>query len=361
MTDLKVEIEKAIESSPDGWSEGLFDDLALRSFHLQYHNIGPYRKLCDARGKNPENVKNWWEIPHVPVGAFKQFRMFVGEEGEVKKEFKTSGTSGSQQGVALFGQAGLELMESCIIFNARRMLFPDGGRYLILVLAPPPDVAVHMIMAYGMRILVREWGEDGSRFLLGQGGLDIDSLTSTLKKAEEEGTPVTLIGASFAFVNLADRYFSLGESFKLPPGSRLMDAGGYKGKSREVSRGDFPDLVEKTFGIPGTYTVNLLGMTELASQFYDANLYLHRQGEIARRIKWNAPWTRTRALDPETLETLQPGETGVLAHIDIANMERPSFILTDDLGYVDNDGFEVIGRAADDRSRGCSVTVDEMM
>ena len=65
--------------------------------------------------------------------------------------------------------------------------------------------------------------------------------------------------------------------------------------------------------------------------------------------------------DPETLKEVALGEKGILMHIDLANLERPSFILTDDIGIRLEGGFEVMGRVKQDGSRGCSITIDELV
>ena len=60
-----------------------------------------------------------------------------------------------------------------------------------------------------------------------------------LRKVEEKGIPVTICGGSFGFVNFFDYCRRKRLKFQLPRGSRCLDAGGFKGKSREVGRGEF--------------------------------------------------------------------------------------------------------------------------
>ena len=140
--------------------------------------------------------------------------------------------------------------------------------------------------------------------------------------------------------------------------SRTMDAGGYKGRSRELSRAELDEAIEARLAIAPKRALNLLGMTELASQFYDGVLV---DGFARPRRKQNPPWTRTLVLSPDTLTPLADGEVGLLMHVDLANLERPAFIRTDDLGVKDADGFEVLGRASGADSRGCSLSVEELL
>ena len=137
-----------------------------------------------------------------------------------------------------------------------------------------------------------------------------------------------------------------------------MDAGGYKGRSRALTRSELDSAIAEGLGVPASRALNLLGMTELASQFYDG--VLARDSAEVRR-KENAAWTATRVLGPESLEPLAAGERGLLMHVDLANLERPAFVRTDDIGFWDADGFEVLGRAEGTGTRGCSLSVEELV
>lgn len=66
-------------------------------------------------------------------------------------------------------------------------------------------------------------------------------------------------------------------------------------------------------------------------------------------------------LDPETLTPVKDGETGVIAHYDLANWNSCIGILTEDLGHRTPDGFLLQGRAKGAEARGCSIAVDEVI
>jgi hypothetical protein len=56
-----------------------------------------------------------------------------------------------------------------------------------------------------------------------------------------------------------------------------------------------------------------------------------------------------------------PGRTGALNIIDLANLDTISFIATDDLGRVHDDGsFEVLGRLDASDVRGCNLMVADL-
>jgi hypothetical protein len=107
-------------------------------------------------------------------------------------------------------------------------------------------------------------------------------------------------------------------------------------------------------------SINLLGMTELGSQFYDNALKNRFSGSPGARCKENPPWTRTLVLDPRTMQEVPVGAQGVLWHLDLTNFERVAAIQTDDIGRRCEQGFEILGRARGSEARGCSLSIEEI-
>ena len=338
-----------------------FKTLALESFVFQYENIEPYRNYCKIKGRSPENVGEIRDVPFAPTPAFKAGIFYAGNAEDAVRIFATSGTTGVKKGKAYYSADGLELMDVSIIRNAREMLFPNDMKSRILILVPSPEEAPQMIIAYGMDVLRKVFGLPGSGFFIRNGQLDVKALVDILRDSEKEKVPVTLIGATFGFVHLMDGFAEKGLYFNLPEESRIMHAGGLKGRSRELTPSELNSYFEKVFGVPDQAIVNLLGMTELSSQFYDNVVFNRRRGRKEERAKFNPPWTWSLVANPETLGEVALGEKGILMHVDLANLERPSFILTDDIGIRLESGFEVLGRAKQDGSRGCSITIDELV
>ncbi|MCX8118007.1 MAG: acyl-protein synthetase [Desulfobacterota bacterium] len=357
--ELDRKIIDFIRRGVDHWDEEGFNRLALEIFELQFRTIPLYRRFCERRGVTPDTIASWKEVPALPTDVFKVAELST-FPSHVVRTFMTSGTTRSdERGKVGYDEGGLRLMDETIKEEAASFLFPDGVRTKMLILAPPPEIAPHMVMAYGMGRLKDTFGLPKSRFLLGPEGFEVGPLIQELRASEEEGIPVTLCGGSFGFVNFFDYCREKGLRFSLPPGSRTLDAGGFKGRSREVTREAFVTDCEELLGIRKEYSVNLLGMTEIASQFYDNTLRNLHRGVLAPAAKVNPPWTRTVVVDPETLDPLGEGEVGLLKHVDLANRGHLLSVQTDDIGKRTGEGFEVFGRAKGDSSRGCSLTIDE--
>jgi len=358
--ELDADILAFIEKGVAPRDADAFNLLALRVFKLQFHHIPVYRGYCERRGRIPDSIASWEDIPALFTDAFKEADLSLLPEAAVRT-FMTSGTtSPGERGRIHYDEAGLSLMDATIRIAASDMLFPDGMQAAVLVIAPPPDMAPHMIMSYGMDRLRQYFGLPHSGFFIGENGFDIPAFIAALGRCEAEGAPAAVCGGTAGLVNFFNYCHDRGLRWHLPPGSRCLDAGGFKAGRRQPGRDAFLVCCENVLGIDRNLCVNLLGMTETASQFYDNTLQQHWQGLHGPTVKISPAWTRTIAVDPDTLEPLPRGETGLLRYFDLANRGHICAIQTDDLGRSVDGGFEILGRARDDQTRGCSLTIDEM-
>ena len=384
ITDELVErIEESIggESAFSKDNDDEFEQLAFSLFQQQYELNGPYRKFCDSKGRRPSSASNWLEIPAVPAAAFKMAELasFQDPTSAAKILFETSGTSNSMRkgrvfrddtGVRVFEAASLGVFDHFALCGLKEMR--------IVALSPPPEAFPNSAIAYIIGLWVDARGSSGSLFTLGVGGLDVDKLIGALREAEAEATPVLLVGATFGFVRFCDQCVEKGISFQLAAGSRLVDGGGYKGRSRELQKDEFIKLVSGVFGLPEPSCVNLLGATEFATQFFDCTLRNAVDGVSEPRYKRNTGWTRSIAMSTDnpdcrlTCDIPIPGwdncfksEVGLLRHYDLGNTSSVMAIQTEDLGYEvrtpHGTGFEILGRASGAEARGCSISIDELI
>jgi hypothetical protein len=200
--------------------------------------------------------------------------------------------------------------------------------------------------------LVRDLPVPGSDFYVRGGHLEAERLVANLRSAR---SPVALCGTAFAFVHLLDALEE--EVLALPDGARVMETGGFKGRSREMSGDQLYGAIAAQLGIPPQRIVNEYGMTELGSQFYDS--VLARPGEPRRKLA--PPWTRVRLLDPETGDDAEPDAVAAIAVYDLANTGSVLAVQTADLGRRVGDGFEVLGRDPGAEERGCSIAADLLL
>lgn len=343
-------------------SEAEFDALARRIFAYQFQRNAPYAAFCGARGRRPDTLETWRDIPAVPTAAFQEIDLVAGDVSAAEAVFRTSGTT-SQGRRGTHVVLDLAVYHGALLPNFRAHLVPDFDEILMLSLIPPPAELPDSSLAHMIAIVLDRLGaRDSGWYASAADGIAEARLEERLTACCARGRPVLLLGTSFAFVHWTDSLRARSAGFRLPAGSRLMDTGGYKGRSREVGEHELRAAYATLLGIEDDLCVNEYGMTELCSQFYDATLRERLAGGAARERRKTPPaWVRTRVVDPDSLAELPTGAIGLLSHVDLANIGSVIAIQTEDLGLIVDDGFRVLGRAAGARPRGCSLAMDELL
>jgi hypothetical protein len=340
-----------------------FNDLALRAFAYQYERNQPFAAYARMRGRTPGEVTDWREIPAVPTAAFKEVRLVSGDAERAEAVFRTSGTTRGEERRGEHYLLDLSLYHDSLLPNFAAHLLPDGAEMPMISLLPPAAEMADSSLAHMVAVVIDRLGAPGSgSYATVADGIDEAALGAALRRFEETGTPVCLLGTSFAFVHWTDALRERDESFQLAPGSRLMDTGGFKGRSREVDADELRETYVELLGIPENHLVNEYGMAEMCSQFYDNVLYDEVRRGVARpRQELSPPWVRTVVVSPETLEPVPSGDVGILRHYDLANLGSVIGVQTEDLGREVEDGFLLLGRTPGAPPRGCSIATDLLL
>jgi hypothetical protein len=222
----------------------------------------------------------------------------------------------------------------------------------LLSLTPPPAQASHSSLVYMFDFARRKFGADEDTFFgrAGEDGawtLNVEAAISAL--AEPEDKPRLVLGTAFSFVHLLDAMGEKNLCVTLPAGSRVLETGGYKGRSRVLRREELHRLITERLGVPVENIICEYGMSELSSQAYDSDSL---KSEPIFRFP---QWARARVVSPEHGGEVAAGETGLLQVFDLANVFSVMAIQTEDLAVRRGGGFELIGRAQLAESRGCSL------
>ena len=86
-------------------------------------------------------------------------------------------------------------------------------------------------------------------------------------------------------------------------------------------------------------------MGESSTNYFDNVLRnAIRIGKEIPRAKEIPPWTKTIVVDTKEFKSLPKGEIGLLRHYDLVNRAMVFAVQTDNLGYLTDEGFEIIGR-----------------
>ena len=342
----------------DACTDEQFDQLALRLFAHQYEFNAPFRSFCQRRGATLRNVKSWSDIPAVPIDAFKAMELRSEPASPDERIFMTSGTTGrAARGRHFHPQLEVYDLSMKRHFSER---FMRGVAHLPMgILFPDEQAMPNSSLAHYLALAKSEFGTADSRYYLTPDGLDMPGLCAALEGAENSGQPYALLGASFSLVHVMDALRAQGRNFKLPAGSRILDTGGYKGQSRELPLEEFYADLSQLFGVPLTHCINMYGMTELSTQFYDDG------NSTLPSVKSGPHWIRSRLVEPITGRSVAPDERGILVHCDLANYNSVTTILTEDVGlWADSQeggGFLLLGRAEGAAAKGCSLAVEEFV
>ncbi|HZY18325.1 MAG TPA: long-chain fatty acid--CoA ligase [Ramlibacter sp.] len=356
---LPPALQQAVERllaflAQDGCTDAEFDALACQLFELQYTHDEPYRRFCQRRGMTPRRVTGWRDIPPVPISAFKDATLSCVPPADCERVFMTSGTTrGDVKGRN--HHPTIAVWDRSMQQHFARRFMHGAARLPMLLLFPDERELPNSSLARYLSLAARTWGGEGSRSYVDARGLDVDGVCRALEAAVARGQAVALLGASYSFVHLLDALQAQGREFVLPPGSRILDTGGYKRQAREVPLDVFYDDLVRGFGVPRERCINMYGMTELSSQFYDDG------NARVPSVKSGPHWVRTRVLDPLTGRDMPPRERGVLAHCDLANFNSATAILTEDVGIAVERGFLLLGRAEGAEAKGCSLAVQEFL
>ena len=369
-----------------------FNELALTLFALQFAHNAPYRQLCQARKIIPQTIQNWRDIPAMPTAGFKEFELTSLPMEQRTHVFHSSGTTEQRPSRHFHSRESLALYETSLRpwfaihllpANERLPIAPsfsptgrEGARRAdegdarvvqnaltaasypqLLFLTPSPSEAPHSSLVHMFETLRRDFGSTASLFagqVLADGAwnLDLNKTLATLREAIAANRPVLLLGTAFTFVHLLDHLRAANQRLELPPGSRVLETGGYKGRSRTLPKAELHELITEQLDIPAPQIVCEYGMSELSSQAYDCIAGAAPNGE--RRFHF-PPWARAQIISPETGREASEGEIGLIRIFDLANVYSVMAIQTEDLGIRRGGSFELLGRAALSEPRGCSL------
>lgn len=360
----------APDGEPNSDSDTQFNKLARQLFSLQFERVAPYQRFCRARGVSPESITHWRNIPALPIGAYKDFEVTGVPPEERSTVFHSSGTTQHRPSRHFHSETSAAVYETSLLPWFKTHLLPELASgsgaiqvgvtdavspFQFLSLTPSAAHARHSSLAFMFDSVVRHFGSTESAFVgtvSSDGGWSLDAPAALryFDRAQQTGMPLTILGTAFLFVHLLDVLSDAEMSFRLPFGSRVLETGGYKGRSRVIPRHELYALIDRHLGICDRHIVSEYGMSELSSQAYD-----RIAGENAARRYRFPPWVRAMVVSPETGREVAYGETGLIRIFDLANLGSVLAIDTEDLGVRFADGFELAGRIELAEARGCSL------
>jgi hypothetical protein len=334
-----------------------FDALAVDLVRFQAAHVPGYQRLCEAHGIAAGSITRAEQAAAVPTDAFRLGNVFAFDVQDASATFRTSGTTGGPRGTHRMRVLGT--YDAAALAFGRSMLAWDlAPPVVVLVIGPSFEDAPDSSLAYMCAFFARALG--GNRppeqvFFVRGGQLQLDAFRRTVRELGAQ-TPVLVLATSLALMVLLE---ALGdETLALPMRSRVMQTGGLKRKTGELSPDGLRQAIVRAFALSERDVVGEYGMTELSSQFWEATLV---EPSSRHGVYVEPPWARVIPVDPETLVPVPPGEAGIARIEDLANVDSAFAVLTQDRVRRVRGGFELLGRSAEAPPRGCSIGLAEML
>jgi hypothetical protein len=341
-----------------------FDELALAIARYQAEHNPVLARLVQHHGARLDQLE---DVPAVPADAFRLGRVATHEPTADVARFQTSGTTG---GAGVHAFRSLDTYRELSLSWGRPALLagiPKDQRVTVLGLAAPFEPERRSSLGYMMQELMadldgRALGSDGpfdarepGRWLLADGAVDVEALRRGAELAGRRGEPLLLLATSFGLAWLLDAL--AGTSVALPPHSKIMQTGGFKGHVRTLDDTALAAAIRRALGIEAQDIIGEYGMTELSSQLYDGGF---RQGPGGDSVFVEPPWLRVTPVDPISLRPVAAGEAGLARFTDLANVDSALNVLTQDHVRRVPSGIILLGRRPGARLRGCSLSVEAL-
>ena len=310
-----------------------FQSAALKVFNFQYQNNIVYKKWCDALNfRFRISDFGFVNIPFLPISFFKTHTI-ISTEFQPQQIFESSGTTTTVNSQHLIKDISIYKRSFISTFE---MFYGDIKDWCIIGLLPSYLERKNSSLVMMVDEMIKISSHPQSGFYL----YDFEKLYKTLHDLEDARQKTLLIGVSFALLDFAETYaMNLHHTV-------VMETGGMKGRRKELTRNELHVFLKERLGVDEIHSE--YGMTELLSQAYSKG-----NGRFVC-----PPWMKVVIRDEEDPLQIKTSGKGVLNIIDLANIYSCSFIATEDVGIVYEDGsFEVWGRLDNSDIRGCSLLV----
>jgi hypothetical protein len=307
-----------------------FNEKGIQIFQFQYLKNNVYRTWNDILKRDIASISSLTDIPFLPISFFRTHKVVCGEF-EPQYIFESSGTTQSIPGRHYVKEASLYKKSFLSTF---KIFYGEPKKWCIIGLLPSYLERKNSSLVVMVDELIKQSSNADSGFYL----YDFEKLKNVLMLLEKTKQKTLLIGVSFALLDFSEQYPTHLQY------TLVMETGGMKGRRKELTRQELHAGLCNNFGIDKVHSE--YGMTELLSQAYSK-----REGRFCC-----PPWMKVLVRDEDDPLAVKETGRGVLNIVDLANVYSCSFIATDDVGIVYEDGsFEVLGRLDNSDTRGCSL------
>lgn len=302
----------------------------MTEYHIK--NNKKYAKICADFGFTPDMIKteeDLYKLPFIPTLVFKKNELFTIDKRKIPVKATSSGTSGSA-GVIGFELSGLFCALKMVlkIFSCRNLFSARLTNYVVFGYKPDKKnkTAVSKT-AFGATLfapaLHRTYAltrKDGKY------EADLDNVCRAIERYAKQKHPVRFMGfpsyTYFTMKLLEEKKIDA----KLPKGSKIMLAGGWKQYYKEqVDKEEFYSTAKRVLGVDDENIIEFYGAVEHPVSYCDC-----------KNHNFHIPtYSRVIIRDVTTLEPLGYGKTGLVELITPMIKATPiTAVMPDDLGVL---------------------------
>ncbi len=319
-------------------SETAFNHYALELFKYQYDHNDVYKRYVDSIGIKAETIKDYQEIPCLPISLFKTQRFScvsnaLFEKAPHAKVFKSSGTTQQERSSHFVYD---RFWYECIIEKTFERFFGSISDYVIMAYLPSYYDNQQSSLLYMVDHFITKSNSD----LSGYYDFMTEDIDAVMQRCIGQGKKPWIIGVTFALLDWIEQMPPL----VLPSNVVLIETGGMKGRREEIVRAELHDRLSSALGLSKIYSE--YGMCELLSQAYS-----FENEEFV-----TVPWVRFMLREVnDPFATMKEGN-GLIKVFDLANIDSCAFIETQDLGSIGPlGGLKILGRLDNSDLRGCNL------
>jgi long-chain-fatty-acid---luciferin-component ligase len=332
---------------------------AAAEHHIEQCEL--YRDYARRIGFDPVDIEcadDLAQVPQIPTGVFKRTKVSSMLDKDMRR-CTSSGTLGSVSTIWRDRETVQRLCGSIQSAIAEFLGDPYEEDVVVINLGPSQEEAGDLWLAYVLSLV--ELGYE-TRHMMKEGVLDARQATEVINEARQRATTVVVLGAPSVMHEVALASSCDGRNGNDDVRLVAITAGGWKRRSGpNVDRDAFSRVVVDAFGINDPRDVrDTFNQVELNSVVFEC--------ECAK--KHVPPWLHVFTRDTRTLRRQPYGEVGLLAYLDPTAQSYPAFIISDDLGVIDNAGcacgrpgmtLSLVRRVERSEHWGCALKVDDLI
>ncbi len=323
-----------------------------------YQKCENYKKIVDKLNCNLSEIKNYTEIPFLPVRLFKEFDLKSIPTEEVFKTMTSSGTSGQAVSKIYLDKTTAANQQKTLVKIVSD--FTGASRMPMLIIDSPSVIKNrNMFSARGAGILgFSIFGADRTYALDDDMNINIPVIEAFLEK--HKGQKILLFG--FTFMIWQFFYKKLKElNVKLDLSNGiLIHGGGWKKLVNEaVSKEEYKQSLNDVCGIKSVH--DYYGMVEQTGCVYMECEYGHLHASI---------FSDVIIRNPKDFSITKTGEKGLIQVCSLLPESYPGHsLLTEDEGIILGEDdcpcgrkgkyFTILGRIKNAEIRGCSDTYEK--